>query len=778
MKKLTALVLAAAFTMPMTAMAEDSRLGFLEDYFEITELNFPYSWSVSDIGDGVITVSDDEGNYYAADMTGNPISEIPLDYVWVGAFENGIAPARKFRDGKEGYINTNGEYVIKPQFDNALSFSQGYACVEKDRESGYINEKGELVKNVGKDANADSFTDGYGITRKYIGDNLKSTVYDTSFNELFTVDGYIWFTYIGDGIFTASESLSEDESKTVLFDNTGKKIAELSGSVGEFIGGKAVLMTDESIKIIDKTGKTLASAISEGDYISRCADNLNAKSVYHEETDSSDWIFYDDTLKQVGELKNCAMYMPTDKYTILNDNEAQKKYILKDKNYSEPQYTLPENLPVQKFSDNAKNKTEILLKIGDERAFVDGLGRFIEEAYNILPGKILPKTFLQNDRTMVPVRFLSEAFYDYGIEYDESTRCVSLGGEKQIELYIDNMEAKVTEFDEAKNDYVTKEVTLDSAPVIREDRTFVPIRFISEVLGYKVDYNDGIVLVSNDANAVLDSKSANAKFAEAEYTYETYPVIDGSTATLPLAYALASHMLGISPNQAENITHHSKTENAYNNLISGKADMLITGEPNAERIAKAKEQGVEFETYDFALDGFVFMINNDNPVTNLTTGQIQDIYQGKITNWKELGGEDAQIIPFQRNEDSGSQAHMRNDFMKGLKMIDPKTNRINAMGEIIDMVAEYDNAKDSIGYTVYYYLSKMHTSDNVKALGVDGVIPTDKTIRAGEYPYIIRYSIVIRKDEPQDSEVRKIIEFLKSDEGKALVKNAGFVNAQ
>lgn len=778
MKKLTALVLAAAFTMPMTAMAEENRLGFLEDYYEITELNFPYSWSVSDIGDDVITVMDDSGKYCVADMAGNLISKTLLDYSWVGAFENGMAPARKFRDGKEGYINTNGEYVIKPQFDKAFDFSCGYASVGKKGEWGYINEKGELVKVIGKDAFADTFTDGYAITRQYIGDNLKTTVYDTSFNELFTIDGYNWTSYQGDDIFASMKDIMTDNIEVVFFDNTGKKITALSGNLSRFIGGKALYMTDESIKIIDKTGKTIASAISEGDYISRCADNLNCRISYPKDGENQDLTFYDDTLKQVGELKNCAMYMPTDKYTILNDNEAQKKYILKDKKYSEPQYTFPENLPVQKFSDNAKNKTEILLKIGDERAFVDGLGRFIEEAYNILPGKILPKTFLQNDRTMVPVRFLSETFYDYGIEYDEGTRCVTLGGEKQIELYIDNMAAKVTEFDEAKNDYVTKEVTLDSAPVIREDRTFVPIRFISEVLGYKVDYNDGIVLVSNDANAVLDSKSANAKFAEAEYTYETYPVIDGSTATLPLAYALASHMLGISPNQAENITHHSKTENAYNNLISGKADMLITGEPNAERIAKAKEQGVEFETYDFALDGFVFMINNDNPVTNLTTGQIQDIYQGKITNWKELGGNDAQIIPFQRNEDSGSQAHMRNDFMKGLKMIDPKTNRINAMGEIIDMVAEYDNAKDSIGYTVYYYLSKMHTSDNVKALGVDGVIPTDETIKASEYPYIIRYSIVIRKDEPQDSEVRKIIEFLKSDEGKALVKNAGFVNAQ
>lgn len=778
MKKLTALVLAAAFTMPMTAVAEENRLGFLEDYYEITELNFPYSWSVSDIGDDVITVMDDSGKYCVADMAGNLISKTLLDYSWVGAFENGMAPARKFRDGKEGYINTNGEYVIKPQFDKAFDFSCGYASVGKKGEWGYINEKGELVKVIGKDAFADTFTDGYAITRQYIGDNLKTTVYDTSFNELFTIDGYNWTSYQGDDIFASMKDIMTDNIEVVFFDNTGKKITALSGNLSRFIGGKALYMTDESIKIIDKTGKTIASAISEGDYISRCADNLNCRISYPEDGENQDLTFYDDTLKQVGELKNCAMYMPTDKYTILNDNEAQKKYILKDKKYSEPQYTFPENLPVQKFSDNAKNKTEILLKIGDERAFVDGLGRFIEEAYNILPGKILPKTFLQNDRTMVPVRFLSETFYDYGIEYDEGTRCVTLGGEKQIELYIDNRAAKVTEFDEAKNDYVTKEVTLDSAPVIREDRTFVPIRFISEVLGYKVDYNDGIVLVSNDANAVLDSKSANAKFAEAKYTFEAYPKIDGSTATLPLAYALASHMLGISPNQAENITHHSKTENAYNNLISGKADMLITGEPNAERIAKAKEQGVEFETYDFALDGFVFMINNDNPVTNLTTGQIQDIYQGKITNWKELGGNDAQIIPFQRNEDSGSQAHMRNDFMKGLKMIDPKTNRINAMGEIIDMVAEYDNAKDSIGYTVYYYLSKMHTSDNVKALGVDGVIPTDETIKAGEYPYIIRYSIVIRKDEPQDSEVRKIIEFLKSDEGKALVKNAGFVNAQ
>lgn len=774
MKKLTALVLAAVFTMPVTAMAEENKLGFLEDYYEITELNIPYDWSITDIGDEYITVLDSDGKFRAADLKGDLVSDEPFDYSWVGAFKDGIAHAQKFNYGNTGCINIKGEYVIKPEFKDISNFSCGYAAVSKNGESGYINKKGELVMNVGKNNFADSFADGYAVTRQYADDEMTTTVYDTSFNKLFSVEGYNWFSYQGDNAFIGSRYSEPDTYITDLYDKSGKKVAELSGSIGEFIGGKAILYSDESIKIIDTSGKTLASAVSEDSYLMRCADNLNSKTVYHD--DETDFVFYDDTLKQIGKLDSCYMYRLTAKYTLLSDKGEQKHYLLKDKKYTEKTYTLPENLPVQKFSENAGDKMEILFKIGEERAFVNGEGVYIsydsESAYG------LPEAFLQNDRAMIPVRFLSEKFSDYNIEYDDETKCVTLSGEKQIKLYIGSLNAAVTEFDDAKNDYVTKEETLDSTPIISEGRTFVPIRFVSENMGYKADYSDGIVLVSNNASAVLDSASANAKFAEAKYTYETYPKIDGSTATLPLSYALASNMLGISQNQAEIITKHSKTENAYNNLISGKADMLITGQPNAERIAKAKEQGVEFETYDFALDGFVFMINKENPVTSLTTQQIQDIYQGKITNWKEVGGNDAQIIPFQRNEDSGSQAHMRNDFMKGLKMIDPKTNRINAMGEIIDMVAEYDNAKDSIGYTVYYYLSKMHTSDNVKALGVDGVIPTDETIRTGEYPYIIRYSIVIRKDEPQDSEVRKIIEFLKSDEGKALVKNTGFVNAQ
>ena len=778
MKKIASLIFILIMTMQLGAFADEGKLGFLENYFEITEINIPDGYEIIGIGSEYLTLKNDLQGIRIADMNGNFTTENDLDFEWVGSFYEGIAPAKKFSFGNGGFINIRGEFVIPPLYERTDNFSCGYAIVSKNGCMGFVDTKGNLVKIFDENTSLNSFMDGMATVCIHDEEGGKSTVYDTSFNELFTVDKCDWISYRGEGVFCCT-FFENEKFMSRCYDKNGKALFTTEGDIGEFYGGRTICMTEENVLIIDKEGNTVSKAVRENDkWATRCADNLNYTVAYDE--DFSNLIFCDDSFTETGSLENAYIYRYDSCYLVLNDYEDGKTYILKDKNYKEQSYTLPENPITYQFSDKNAEKTETELKIGDSRAFINGNSVFIDWADTAAE---MPVVFIKDGRTMVPIRFINEAFANYGdsgyyIDYYDESRSVILEGERRIEMQIDSNIVKITEFDADKNEYAVKNITMDTAPVIQNNRTFVPIRFISEILGYKVDYADGTVLISNSEDSVLDSAAVNAKFAEARYTLQNYPVIDGSTATLPLSYALTAKMLGISEQQASEITHHSKTENAYNRLISGEADMLITGAPNAERIAKAAEQGVTFETYDFALDGFVFMVNKENTVTNLSTEQIQDIYQGKITNWKEVGGENAEIVPFQRNEDSGSQAHMRNDFMKGMKMIDPKTLRINAMGEIIDMVAEYDNAKDSIGYTVYYYLSKMYERDEVKAIGVDGVIPTDETIRTGEYPYIIRYSIVIRSDEPADSEVRKIIEFLKSEEGRQLVKDAGFVSVE
>ncbi len=79
-----------------------------------------------------------------------------------------------------------------------------------------------------------------------------------------------------------------------------------------------------------------------------------------------------------------------------------------------------------------------------------------------------------------------------------------------------------------------------------------------------------------------------------------------------------------------------------------------------------------------AKEGFVFVVSKDNPVESLTQQQIRDIYSGKITNWSEVGGNDEEIIPYQRNNDSGSQNYM-NEFMKASGLIIRADNTKNSI---------------------------------------------------------------------------------------------------
>jgi len=123
----------------------------------------------------------------------------------------------------------------------------------------------------------------------------------------------------------------------------------------------------------------------------------------------------------------------------------------------------------------------------------------------------------------------------------------------------------------------------------------------------------------------------------------------------------------------------------------------------------AKKNNIELIIKPVCYDAFVFITNKDNPVSNLTFDQVQKIYTGEITNWKQVGGNDEKIIAYQREEDSGSQTTMEQQVMKGKRMIKPiTTNVIEFMDQLIKVVGEYDNSRASIGYTFKYYIDTLY----------------------------------------------------------------------
>ena len=198
-----------------------------------------------------------------------------------------------------------------------------------------------------------------------------------------------------------------------------------------------------------------------------------------------------------------------------------------------------------------------------------------------------------------------------------------------------------------------------------------------------------------------------------------------------------------------------------------------------EELQMAKDHKVELEVVPIVSEGFVFLAHTKNPVQNLTLSQIRDIYTGRVTNWKDIGGQDVTMVAYQRPINSGSQTGFLDLVMKDQKPMTPPTEKvIGLMGGLIDAVASYKNIPDAIGYSYYYFVVDMWGNEDVKLLSVDGVYPDKHTISSGQYPLRTAYYAVIRADEPENSPVRKLLSWILSGEGQQVAEEAGYVKVR
>lgn len=272
----------------------------------------------------------------------------------------------------------------------------------------------------------------------------------------------------------------------------------------------------------------------------------------------------------------------------------------------------------------------------------------------------------------------------------------------------------------------------------------------------------------------------NTISTEPIYTLENYPKVDASLATQPLTNAFIKNFTGEDVDVST--LDYTNTHPGYVRLINDEVDLIVVTEPSEEELQLAKEKGVELEVIPVVKEGFVFYVNSSNPVDSLTREQIQGIYSGEITNWKEVGGNDEEILPYQRPVNSGSQTGMLSLVMKDKKLMEPlKENLLQTMAQIINYVSSYDNGRNSIGYSYYYYATTMfqtidsEVAGNIKLLGIDGVKPNNQTIQDGSYPYNTAYYIVINKADDENSAARKLANEMLSKRGQNVAKEAGYV---
>lgn len=266
--------------------------------------------------------------------------------------------------------------------------------------------------------------------------------------------------------------------------------------------------------------------------------------------------------------------------------------------------------------------------------------------------------------------------------------------------------------------------------------------------------------------------------------------IDGATALYPVyaAFVQAVYPEGEYPWHAdpdEGLVLCSGTTEAYDRLIRGEADVIFVAEPSVSQQLAAENAGLQLHLTPIGREAFVFFVNSRNPVTGLTLQQVQGIYAGEIVNWREVGGRNQAIRPFQRDEGSGSQTALQKLMMLGGKEILPpeKEEIIGAMDAII-RVTSYKNYSNAIGYTFRFYANEMVMNDQIRLLSLNGVAPTKDTIRDGSYPIASSFYAVtaspVGEPAPQETnpDLAVFLDWCRGPQGQWLVEQVGYVSAQ
>lgn len=174
----------------------------------------------------------------------------------------------------------------------------------------------------------------------------------------------------------------------------------------------------------------------------------------------------------------------------------------------------------------------------------------------------------------------------------------------------------------------------------------------------------------------------------------------------------------------------------------------------------------EIKQTKIATDAIAIITNTKNNLDDLTQQQIQDIFTGKITNWKQVGGEDAQIHVITREAGSGTRDAIEKLLMNNT---DFKSDAIvqSSTGSLIKTVESDPNA---IGYAS---LSDLKKDNNVKQLKVNGITPTPETIKNQEY--IIQRPFLLLTNSTPSNSTQQFINWILSDDGQEIVKQEGLI---
>ena len=265
-----------------------------------------------------------------------------------------------------------------------------------------------------------------------------------------------------------------------------------------------------------------------------------------------------------------------------------------------------------------------------------------------------------------------------------------------------------------------------------------------------------IVIAAACALALFAGCSAKAPEAAAE---DGNVSLDGSTSMEKVIGSLGESFINSNPGTS--YTYNPTGSGSGIKAVSeGTCDIGLSS-----RNLKDDEKASGLTGTVLALDGIAVIVNPNNPVSDLSVEQIASIYKGEITNWKDVGGNDAEIVLIGREAGSGTRDGF--ESITGTNDACKYRQELTSTGDVITTVSQNP---DAIGYA-----SLASLKDNVKALTVGGIAPTEDTVKDGSY-VIQRPFVLVTKDGVELSETaKKFFDYATSSQAAEVITAAGAV---
>lgn len=242
--------------------------------------------------------------------------------------------------------------------------------------------------------------------------------------------------------------------------------------------------------------------------------------------------------------------------------------------------------------------------------------------------------------------------------------------------------------------------------------------------------------------------------------------ITGSTTVLPIAQAAAEAFMD--KNDVNISVRGGGSGVGVAALINKTATIANSSRPmKAKEITQAKSAGVNPVSYAVANDGITIVVHKNNSVKDLSIKQIRDIYTGRVTNWSQVGGPNLPLVIISRDVASGTFEVFNEKVLSGAKVID------SAM-----MLASNNAVATTVGDTpgAIGYIGLGYVTDKTKIVTVEGVTPSVKTIKSGEYK--ISRKLYMFTNGKATGDAARFLNFIFSPEGQKIVEEQGFISVK